>query len=64
MTQTQNAVTIVEQFIMAIGGILFVLGMVFMPTLIAVALVMWAVAVLYDLVTPVPPVDTGREIPA
>ncbi len=64
MTQTQNSVTIVEQFIMAIGGILFVLGMLFMPTLIAVALVMWTVAVLYDLVTPVPTVDTGREIPA
>lgn len=64
MTQHNTSVTVIEQFIMAIAGILFVLGMLFMPTLIAVALVMWAVAVIYDLATPVPSTDTGREIPA
>ena len=59
-----SSVTVVEQFIMAIAGILLILGMIFMPTLIAVALVLWTVAILYDLVTPVPPLDTGGELPA
>lgn len=63
MTHQDTNITVIEQFIMAIAGILFVLGMLFMPTLIAVALVMWAVAVVYDLVTPVPSADTGREVP-